>query len=77
MIFELIVVSKDDKLKEINIVVWNHQGEIEETKYFGKPLGNIGGYKLKGIIKDYEIVFQYIFREKTIRYLGILIVIRK
>ena len=53
MIFELIAVSKDDKLKEINIVVWNYEGEIEGTRYLGKPLYNIGGYKLKGIIKDY------------------------
>jgi hypothetical protein len=72
MIFELIVVKKDENLNELGVVLWKHRGEIVGCKYQGKKLGEIGSYNLKGIVKDFEIVKIVIHLERRFFNIWIL-----
>jgi hypothetical protein len=72
MIFELIVIKKDEKNNELNVILWKHSGEIPNAKYQGKSLGEIGNYKLKGIVKDYEIVTMIAHLERRFLHIWVL-----
>jgi hypothetical protein len=56
MIFELVVVDKCDKEKELIVYVWKYKTEADGKKPPGRQLPEVGSYGLKGIIRDYEIV---------------------
>lgn len=59
-IFEVVVVDKCDREKELKVYVWK-QSRSE------RQLSNIGCFGLRGIIRDYEIVKHGARRKRTFR----------
>jgi hypothetical protein len=68
MIFEVIVVGKCDREKELLVYVWKHRVDIDGKKPPGRQLRHVGCYDLKGIIRDYEIVKHLTCRKRTSQF---------